>query len=129
MTTLRASRGRTSAATICWLIAVIRKNERNGPGMETSSGRFDSGAAGEGEANPEFADGACGSGGAANKRADERVKAVRKAQDNKTERVRHDFMAQTSTSTRRPTREHGRRGLRWGISGSRSPLALLFVWA
>ena len=37
MTTLRASSGKTSSGVIFWLIAVIRKNERSGPGMDTSS--------------------------------------------------------------------------------------------
>jgi hypothetical protein len=37
MRTFRASSGKTSSGETFWLIAVIRKKERSGPGIATSS--------------------------------------------------------------------------------------------
>src|ERR1700722_8242273 len=94
MTTLRARRGNTSSGVIFWLMAAIRKNERIGPGMDTSSAGAEFS---EPEVNgaPERCPGAGGTAPKEGAKSPERTH--RNPERRNTERVRRDFIAHTST--------------------------------
>src|ERR1700676_2719787 len=99
MTTLRASRGNNSSGVIFWVIAAILKNERMGPGMDTSSEVEESSEPDDcGAAEAVRAERCAGAGGTApQERSWKPPNRQRHPQRRKTNRMRRDFMALTST--------------------------------
>src|ERR1700722_12857375 len=97
---LRASSGNTSSGVIFWLIATIRKKERSGPGMATSSTPLEAAGLEESGGAEAAGEGSCGGGWLGCFAAEVRWKSpgdtYRKLQRKKQERLRQDFMAQTS---------------------------------
>src|ERR1700687_2240738 len=99
MTTLRASSGISSLGVIFWLIAAILKNERIGPGMETSSAAEEPSEPDDrGAAEAVRAERCAGAGGTApQERPWNPAISHRQPLSRKTNRMRRDFMAQPST--------------------------------
>src|SRR5579864_2657307 len=99
MTTLRASSGNSSLGVIFWLIAAILKNERIGPGMETSSAIEESSEPDDrGGVEAVRGERCAGAGGTApQERPWNPVSRDKQPPRRNTSRMRRNFMAQTST--------------------------------